>query len=82
MNKEATAEVEVSIYEPAQRFGIKSESMGINAEYIYTLSKNTGGTIVNLDATIHAQRLAKLIAPHFRSSMKKQDSEQLYLLKT
>lgn len=81
MRKEVTAEVEVSVYDPPHRFGVKSESMGISAEYLYTFTPAGEGTRVDLEAVIQARGIGKILVPLFRSSMKKQDSEQLRHLK-
>lgn len=82
MSKEVTAEVEVSVYDPPHRYGVKSESMGISAEYLYTLKPLEEGTNIDLEAEIQAQGMGKLLVPLFRSSMKKQDSDQLRNLKS
>jgi carbon monoxide dehydrogenase subunit G len=81
MNKEVTAEVEISRFEQPNKFGVISESMGISAEYVYTFTPVEKGTKVELEATIQARGIGKLLVPIFRSSMKKQDSEQLSNLK-
>lgn len=81
MNKEVTAEVKVSRYEPPVEFGVKSEIMGICAEYIYMFEHAEGGTKVDLEARIQAHGFGKILLPLFKSSMKKQDSDQLQHLK-
>ncbi|MGF1670709.1 MAG: hypothetical protein ACFCU6_09685 [Balneolaceae bacterium] len=43
MNKEVTGEVEISRYQPTSALGIKSEMMGISAEYIYTFTGTENG---------------------------------------
>ena len=80
--REASAEIEVTAFEPSRRYSATSSQEGITATYHYTLTPEKNGTRVNLQAEVTAKGWKKLMLPLVVSFMKKEDSRHLQKLKT
>ena len=80
--REASAEIEVTTYEPSRRYSATSAQSGITATYHYTLTPEKNGTRVNLQAEATARGLKKLLLPIIVNFMKKEDATHLQKLKT
>lgn len=83
--KEASAEIEVTTYDPPHRYAATSSQEGITATYHYTLTPEQQGaqpgTRINLRAEASAQGWKKLLLPLVVGHMKKEDSDHLQRLK-
>lgn len=79
--KEATAEIEVTTFEPPRRYSATSSQGGITATYHYTLAPEQNGTRIKLQAEVAASGVKKLVVPMILMMMKKQDGDHLQNLK-
>lgn len=79
--REATAEIEVTTYQPPHRYAATSTQHGITATYHYSFKAEEEGTRVDLQAEISADGLRKLMLPIVMQVMKKEDGDHLVYLK-
>ena len=81
--REASSEIEVTEYEPNEKFSVRSELEGLATLYHYKLqSTETGGTEVTFECDINASSLKmKLIKPLFKRIMKKEDGDHVRRMK-
>ncbi|MEZ4729778.1 MAG: SRPBCC family protein [Caldilineaceae bacterium] len=79
--REATAEIEVTGYEPPRRYAATSVANGITVTYHYTFTPEKAGTRVTLHAEATAGGLKKLVLPLVISFMKREDGDHLQQLK-
>lgn len=79
--REATAEIEVTGYEPPRHYSATSVTNGITVTYHYTFTPEKAGTRVNLQAEATTSGLKKLMLPLVISFMKKADGDHLQQLK-
>lgn len=79
--REATAEIEVTTYEPPRRYAATSTQGGITATYHYLFTPENNGTRVDLQAEVNANGLRKLMLPLVVGFMKKEDGNHLTHLK-
>lgn len=79
--KEEHAELEVTAYEPNQRYAVKNLTQGIETVYQYTFHPESNGTRVDLVGEVKAGGVKKLIIPLVVSELKKEDGDHLQRLK-
>jgi hypothetical protein len=79
--KEQHAELEVTAYEPNQKYAVKNVTEGIETVYGYTFHPEAEGTRLDLVCEIKASGLKKLMLPLVVSILKKEDGDHLQRLK-
>lgn len=80
-NKEATADLLVTAYEPHSYVGISSEAEGIKVVYNYRVSSEGDGSRVTWTCELDADGLRRMMLPIVASIMKKEDGAHLQKLK-
>jgi uncharacterized protein YndB with AHSA1/START domain len=79
--KEHSTELEVTAYEPSQRYAMKNSTEGVETVYHYIFQPEKDGTRVNLVCEIKANGIKKLMVPLVASILKKEDGDHLQRLK-
>jgi uncharacterized protein YndB with AHSA1/START domain len=79
--KEQHAELEVTSYEPNQKYAMKNVTEGIETVYHYTFHPEADGTRVHLTCEVKSSGLKKLMLPMVVSILKKEDGDHLQRLK-
>jgi hypothetical protein len=79
--KEEQAELKIVDFEPYQKYAMKNVTEGIETIYRYTFQPEEGGTRVNLTCELSARGVKKLMLPIVASILKKEDGDQLEMLK-
>lgn len=80
-NREASAELVVTAYDPPRTFGISNETMGVEIVYTYTLDPEKGGTRVTWVCDLEASGLKRMMLPMVAGIMKKEDGDHLQNVK-
>jgi uncharacterized protein YndB with AHSA1/START domain len=78
---EQDAELEVTSYEPNQKYAMKNMTDGIETVYSYTFHPEADGTRVHLACEVKSSGLKKLMLPMVVSILKKEDGDHLQRLK-
>ncbi len=81
MGGEREIKIEITQWQPPERFALRSSDMGVTATYAYTLDAAGDTTDVTLEATCETGSLATLMSPMIRRAMRKHDGDQLERLK-
>jgi hypothetical protein len=79
--KEHQAELEVTAYEPDQKYAVKNVTEGIETIYRYTFRPESNGTRVDLVCEVRAGGVKKLMLPMVVSILKREDGDHLQRLK-
>jgi uncharacterized protein YndB with AHSA1/START domain len=79
--KEQHAELEVTSYEPNQKYAMKNVTEGIETVYRYTFHPEANGTRVHLACEVKSSGWKKLMLPMVVSILKKEDGDHLQKLK-
>lgn len=80
-SKEHQAELEVTSFEPPERYSVRNVTDGIETVYHYRLSRERDGTRILLAAQVTASGLRKAMVPLVASILKKEDGGHLARLK-
>ena len=80
-NKEETAEMTISAYDPPHLYAMTAVTSGIDVTYRYRLTPKDNGTQVHLLGTVSASGIKKLMTPLVTAIMKRQDGDHLQRLK-
>lgn len=79
--KEAQAELEVTGFEPPERYAVRNVTDGIETVYTYRFQPERAGTRVTLECVVSAAGLKKLMVPMVVAVLKREDGDHLARLK-
>lgn len=78
---ESTADLVITEYEPHTQVGVSAEAEGITVTYVYRLTPEGNGTLLDWTCELEASGLRRMMLPLVATIMKKEDGDHLERLK-